>query len=555
MMKSANAQKWIWRIARPYGLSVVLLSVINALIAGGTVLFALVSRWVIDSAMAKDNNGLLWGGCALVGLLVAELLLHIFYNYYKVWVTGKVEIRIKDTVFAALFEKRYAKLSKIHTGELLHRMTADTDVVVSGVVTLVPQVVAMVTRLIACLVVLLVMDWRFTLVLLALGGLMLICSRFYGKKMKDIHKECQEKDGKSKSFTQESLANWMLIQSFDGADTVRGRLGGLLDSHFKAKLKRIRWNNMAHGAMYLLFSGSYYVALLWGAVGLAAGNGFSFGDLTAFLQIVGQIRQPFVNASGILPQYYNMLASAERIQELELLEDEPYLGQSCDPADVYARLVSLDAVGVHFAYEEGHPILSGADFSLKKGEFVALVGYSGIGKSTLQKLMLGFYTADSGKMVAKLTDGELTLGRETRPLFAYVPQTGLLLSGTIRENIAFCCGEVSEDAIWAAAEVADVADAIRQQPNGLDTLLGERGSGLSEGQLQRLAIARAVLCGAPVLLLDEATSALDEATEERVLQRLRALPDRTCLCITHRPAALNICDRTIRVVDGKIVEE
>ena len=552
-MKSANAQKWIWRIARPYGWSIVLLSVVNGLIAGGMVAFALVSEKVIDSAMARDRNGLIVSGCILVGLLLAELSLHIFYNYYKVWVSSKVEIRIKDTVFAALFEKRYAKFSKIHTGELLHRMTADTDVVVNGVVTLVPQVTAMATRLIACLVVLLWMDWRFTLVLLALGTLMVICSRFYGKKMKTIHKECQEKDGKAKSFTQESLANWMLIQSFDGADTVRGRLGGLLDSHFKAKLKRIRWNNMSHGAMYLLFSGSYYVALLWGAVRLSM-NSLSFGSLTAFLQIVGQIRQPFVNASGILPQYYNMLASAERIQELEQLEDEPRLGQSCDPTDVYEKLVSLDAEGVHFAYEEGHPILSGADFSLKKGEFVALVGYSGIGKSTLQKLMLGFYTPDSGKMIAKLTTGELLLGRETRPLFAYVPQTGLLLSGTIRENIAFCCGEVSDEAIWAAAEVADVADAIRKQPKGLDTLLGERGSGLSEGQLQRLAIARAVLCGAPVLLLDEATSALDEATEERVLGRLRALPNRTCLCITHRPAALEICDRTIRVVDGKIVE-
>ena len=346
----------------------------------------------------------------------------------------------------------------------------------------------------------------------------------------------------------------MLIQSFDGADTVRGRLGGLLDRNFRVRLKRIRWNNMSHAAMYLLFSGSYYAALLWGAVRLAAGT-LSYGTLTAFLQIVGQIRQPFVNASGLLPQYYNMLASAERIQELEALEDEPRLGQTCDAAAVYEGLVSLDAEGVHFAYEEGHPILKGADFSLKKGEFVALAGFSGIGKSTLMKLMLGFYTPAAGTVCAHLDEGQLVLGRETRPLFAYVPQLSLLLSGTIRENIAFCCGEVSDDAIWAAAEVADVADAIRSQPAGLDTVLGERGSGLSEGQLQRLAIARAVLSGAPVLLLDEATSALDEATEERVLQRLRALPDRTCLCISHRPAALQICDRVIRVVEGKIVEE
>ena len=553
-MKSAHAKNWIWRMARPYGWSIVLLSVINGLIAGGMVLFALVSRWVIDIATGTEEGSLWLAGGALVALLVGELLLNVLYNYYKVWISGKVEIRIKDTVFGTLFKKKWADVSAFHSGELLHRMTADADVVVAGIVTLVPQVVAMATRLIACLVVLLAMDWRFTLLLLALGALMLVCSRFYGKKMKSIHKECQETDGKAKAFTQESLANWMLIQSFSGADTVRGRLGGLLNRNFRARIKRIRWSNMAHAAMYLLFSGSYYVALLWGAVRLAAGT-LSYGMLTAFLQIVSQIRQPFVNASGLLPQYYNMLASAERIEELELLADEPCVGETCDVADVYGRLVSLDARDVHFAYEEGHPILVGADFSLKKGEFVALAGFSGIGKSTLQKLMLGFYTPHSGAMVATLGDGEMALGRETRPLFAYVPQLSLLLSGTIRENIAFCCGEVSDEAVWAAAEVADVADAIRKQPAGLDTVLGERGSGLSEGQLQRLAIARAVLSGAPVLLLDEATSALDEATEERVLANLRGLPDRTCLCISHRPAALQICDRVIRVEEGKIVEE
>lgn len=552
-MTSANAKNWIWRIARPYGWSIVLLSVINGLIAAGMVLFALASREVIDIATGVKEGSLWLSGGALVGLLAAELLLNVLFNYYKVWITGKVEIRIKDTVFGALFDKQWSDVSAFHSGELLHRMTADTDVVVTGVVTLVPQVVAMATRLIACLVVLLATDWRFTLVLLVLGVLMLICARFYGKKMKSIHRECQETDGKAKAFTQESLANWMLIQSFDGADTVRGRLGGLMDKNFRVKLRRIRWNNMSHAAMYLLFSGSYYAALLWGAVRLAAGT-LSYGTLTAFLQIVSQIRQPFVNASGLLPQYYNMLASAERIEELELLEDEPRSGEVCDAADVYKRLVSLDVRGVHFAYEEGHPILTCADFSLKKGEFVALAGFSGIGKSTLQKLMLGFYTAQQGEMCVRLEDGQMPLGRNTRPLFAYVPQLSLLLSGTIRENIAFCCGEVSDDAIWAAAEVADVAEAIRRQPAGLDTVLGERGSGLSEGQLQRLAIARAVLSGAPVLLLDEATSALDEATEERVLKRLRALPDRTCLCISHRPAALEICDRVIRVENGKITE-
>ena len=165
-MKSTNAQKWIWQIAKPYAPAIVMLSVINGLIAGGMVLFALASRWVIDIATGAEEGNLWIAGGTLIALLLGELLLNVLYNYYKVWVTGKVEIRIKDTVFGALFRKKWADVSTFHSGELLHRMTADTDVVVTGVVTLVPKVVAMATRLIACLVVLLSMDWRFTLVLL-----------------------------------------------------------------------------------------------------------------------------------------------------------------------------------------------------------------------------------------------------------------------------------------------------------------------------------------------------------------------------------------------------
>jgi len=392
------------------------------------------------------------------------------------------------------------------------------------------------------------------LILLCLGLLMLLCSRFYGKKMKALHKDCQEKDGQARSFMQEGFANWMVIQSFQGADTVRDRLGGLLSRHFAANLRRVRWSNLAHSAIYLLFSGSYYIALLWGAVRLAAGA-ITYGTLTAFLQIVSQIRTPFMNMSGLLPQYYNMLASAERLIELEQLPDEPRRQPPYAAAQLYDRLQALEAESIHFAYEAEHPILTGASLTLRKGEFMALAGFSGIGKSTLFKLLLGFYLPDSGRLTARLTDGDLSLGGDTRCLFAYVPQQNMLLSGTIRTNITFCCEETTEEAIWAAAEAADVADAIRGLPQGLDTVLGERGAGLSEGQIQRLAIARAVLSGAPILLLDEATSSLDEATEERVLQRLRALPGRTCLCISHRPAALQLCDRVVRVVDGKFVED
>lgn len=553
MKPASTAKKWIGQIARPYVGRIVLLSLISGVSAGSTVVFALLSQQVIDSAIGGENFW--WPGLLLVSVLAVRVLLSVWYVYLNNWISGKMEMSIKERVFTALFRKQWQDVNGYHSGELLHRMTGDSNVVVTGLVGTIPHVVSMAVSLIACLTVLFTVDWKFTAVLLAVGLLMLLLSGFYGKKMKTMHKQVQTADGAGKSFVQEVLANWMMVQSFEGFRTVRRRMDDLLTDHFKKKMRRTAWSNIAHGAMYLLFNGSYYVALLWGAFQLASGA-LTYGALTALLQIVSQIRAPFMNMSGILPQYYNMMASAERILELENLPDEPRLPQLYGAEELYGRLHTIEVSDVSFAYDEEKIVLSDADFTLRKGEFVALAGFSGIGKTTLFKLLLGFYPPDSGTLTAHLDEEEkLPLGADTRCLFAYVPQQSMLLSGTIRENIAFCCEGVTDEAIWAAAEVADVAEAIRQQPEGLDTVLGERGSGLSEGQLQRLAIARAVLSEAPVLLLDECTASLDEATEERVLQRLRALPDRTCLCISHRPAALEICDRVVRVEDGKFVEE
>ena len=554
MKPAKTAQNWIWRMAKPDVWMIVLTALISGLTSVGMVAFALISQYVIDIATGDQEGHLLVGGIQLIVLVLAEIFLNICYNNLIARMAGRMVMRIEDSTFTMLFRKNWKDVSAFHTGELVNRLSGDCGVVVSNLVTLVPQVVSMATRLIACIAVLFTFDWRFTLILLFVGILMICIGRLYGQKIKGLHKDCQRADGNNRSFAQESFANWMVIQSYSGINGIRERFRKLLYRHYRGKLRLAKWRNAGHASSYLLFSGSYYAALLWGAV-MLANHSITFGGLTAFLQIAGQVRTPFKNMSGILPQYYSMLASAERIMEIENLPDEPRLPQLYEAGELYGRMESLRVDNVSFAYDEEKIVLDGADFTVRKGEFVALAGFSGIGKTTLFKLMLGFYPPDTGALYAQLGEEKVTLGADTRCLFAYVPQQSMLLSGTIRENIAFCCGDVSDEAIWAAAEVADVADAIRQQPEGLDTVLGERGSGLSEGQLQRLAIARAVLSDAPILLLDECTASLDEATEERVLQRLRALPDRTCLCISHRPAALEICDRVVRVVDGKFVED
>ncbi len=550
-MTTPSANKWIWQIARQDVGRIVLLSVLTGLSSVGAVVFALISRRVVDIAVG-DAQGDLWlfiGQLFLV--LILQIAIDVFNNQYTARITGKMEMRIKERTFGLLFRKQWQEVSRFHSGELLNRLNSDSHIVVSGIVGFVPRLVSLVSRLVACLAVLLILDARFTVVMLGFGALLLIAGRAYGKKVKTLHKINQETDGKARAFTQESLENRLMIQAFEGSDYVQGRLDERLKKHFAAFIRRSRWGAASRGVLHLLFSGSYYAALAWGAFRLAT-DAISYGTLTAFLQIVGQIRMPFMNMSGLMPQYYNMLASAERLVELETLPDEPTMSAAADWRT--NSLQAIELAGVRFAYEAEHTVLLDTDLTIQRGEFVALTGLSGIGKSTLFKLMLGFYPPQSGTLTAVTDSGRYPLGAGTRGLFAYVPQQSVLMSGTIRENITFCCPDATEEAIWAAAETAAIADVIRELPDGLDTPLRERGAGLSEGQIQRLAIARAVLYDAPVLLLDEATASLDEPTEEQVLRNLRALPDKTCLCISHRPAALKICDRIIRLEDGQFCE-
>jgi ATP-binding cassette subfamily B protein len=276
----------------------------------------------------------------------------------------------------------------------------------------------------------------------------------------------------------------------------------------------------------------------------------SFGSLTAVIQLVNQIQMPIVNLSGVMPQYIAMVASAERLMELEEIRGEP------EPIDedakaLYDRMDAIRASGLFFAYDRDE-ILSDAAFTLPKGAFAVITGASGIGKSTLLKLLLGIYKPNGGGLYTVSGSEEQPIDRRTRRLFAYVPQGNLLLSGSLRENLTIIRPDATEAEIRQAIHVSCMDEYLDQLPRGLDTVLGESGAGLSEGQAQRLAIARAVLGGAPILLLDECTSALDERTEDQVLRRIRALPDRTTIAVTHRPAAIALCDWRLEVNDGKI---
>ena len=315
-------------------------------------------------------------------------------------------------------------------------------------------------------------------------------------------------------------------------------------------LNNIKKTKVSISVSILFFIGmtfGYYFTLAWGAVKISLGLA-SVGTLVAMLQLVSKIENPFKGLSSILPQYYAMSASAERILELLELPEETRRETNKDSGEVYSSMSELEFKDVTFFYsDDKEKVFDAFSHTIKKGEFVAIRGTSGIGKSTFLKLLLGVLSPSEGEIRINLKNGSsISVSDVDKKLFAYVPQGNMILSGTIRENILFGSkDEVSEEKIKEAAKTACVWDIIESLPDGLDTVLGEKGAGLSEGQIQRIAIARAIYYDAPVLLLDEATSALDESTETQVLKNIKAKTDKTCIIVTHKKTALSFCDSEV----------
>ena len=445
----------------------------------------------------------------------------------------------KKSLLHTLLQGDYTQVSAYHSGELLNRLNNDVRAVNDGVLNILPNCAAMVARILGALGAMLALEPVFTAALLAAGALLLVVTGFARKKLKTIHRQVSESEGRVASIIQETLEKLLLVQAMDLGGEMERRTHGRLDERFEIQRKRKNISLFANTSISVLYYLAGFGALAWCAAGLLQGS-MTFGDLTAVTQLVNQVQSPFVNLSGVLPKYAAMMGSAERLMELEGVRWEDDTG-AIVPTAAYDEMDALCAEDLRFSYDRDE-ILSGVSFRLEKGCFAVVTGPSGRGKSTLLKLMLGIFRPNSGQLYMDRHGEKTPLCRNTRKLFAYVPQGNLIFSGTIRENLLITAPDASEEALSQATYVSAMDDFLPQLPQGLDTVLGESGTGLSEGQSQRLAIARAVLGGAPMLLLDEATSALDEDTEKRVLERIRELPGRTCIAVTHRPAAKDIAD-------------
>lgn len=533
---NSSALRWIIRRIRRYIPGILLVTALNAVTALTGVSLAFLSQNLLDSS--GDKKRMLFG-IVLLGVVVANILISSVISVINVRVNGRMIMSMRNHMFSELVRKKYPKVSGHHSGELLNRFTSDIDVIANAATSTLPSAISMVVRIVAGIGALLTMNPKFAIAVLLIGFCVPAIGRTVSKKYKYMHKEVQQTEGQARAFMQEGFANIVVIKSFRSEAPILQKLNQYMEKNLRIKIKRNFISVITHFLLNSFFSLGYYGILIWGAFNL--GNGLTYGTLNAFLQLISQLRAPLQNVSGVLPQYYQALASAERLMELDNIENEPPQPESDAVTKLCSEFRSINIKNVAFAYDD-ELILKNCSFDVPRGKITALTGESGCGKSTLFKLILGLYEPSGGSITV---NNSIPIDASTRCLFSYVPQGNMILSGTIRENITMCNPDISEEQIIAAARAAAIYDYIETLPDGLDTVLSERGAGLSEGQIQRLSIARALLFDTPVLLLDEATSALDEQTETLVLSNIKSMTDKTVLFITHRNTSISVCDHII----------
>ncbi len=521
-------------------------------LSGVGVWGAFCSRDVIDTA-ASGNRESFYVACAMMLLsIVCGISVAIFNSAISERLRARSEIALQRRAFGVLLNKDYTGVTSRHTGELLNRLTSDVKVVTDGLSTILPAAVAFTSRLVFAFAALCYFDKRLAVIFFGLGVCVFCCALLFRGKIKRLHKKMQEAEGRKRSFWHETLLNLFVVKAFSREPEMIDRADGLMKDHYRATMTRRNFGLFVSGGLHAIFSFGYFFAMTWQAYRILLGQS-TFGSTLAVLQLVRNVQGPFAGFSGLLPRYYNALASAERLRELEALLDEAGAEtERLDGGKLYDEFESIVFENVTFSYQRGKRVVEvfkDASFELPKGANIVVSGRSGIGKSTLFKLLTGVCRPDSGKIYLKTKSRNIPVDRRTRALFSLAPQGNMLFSGSILENVEFFRPRDDEKGAKEALTTAS-AEFVDELQDGSATTIGEKAAGLSEGQAQRLAIARCVYADAPIALLDEATSALDSATERDVLTRLTRQTNKMLIWISHRPAAFQFVDLELRIDDG-----
>ncbi len=539
MMHKKEIKLWLKNTHRYLLKPVWLLSILSLIMSLTAIFFAFYSRETIDYAILGNSRSFLISALIISGILLLQIIASALNQHFKVYYLGLSRKALKKKLFQKLIYAKPTEVEPYHSGALMNYLYSDIETVTDGYLDVKPKIIFYLFRFLGAFIFLYLLDPWFAIFFSGFGLLLFIGSRVLAYPIKKRHHTLMDTDSDLRSYVQESLENLVVIKTFEAEKKMMTLLDHYQENHFTAIKRKNNIMVTTSLGMSIFFAVGYGFAIIFGSYRLMEGA-ITFGTLTALIQLVNHIQSPFSGISHLVPKYYQMMASAERIIKIDQIEQE-HLGQKKS----IQKFKELTFKDITFSYDE-KPIIQNFNLKVQSEQFIQIKGDSGLGKTTLFKLLLGLVDPKKGLIQLIVGSQKIIVSPETRQAFTYVPQGSIILSGTIRENLEFY-EKVSDERLAWACEIACIYDDIMNLPLGFDTLLKEKGVGLSEGQLQRLAIARAILKDAPILLLDEITSALDKKTEIRVFENIKSLTNKTCFIISHRELPHDLIDQTIEL--------
>ena len=548
--------KWIFSYSKKYRWIVVFYAITGILGSTMSIGTAYIGRIMINIIVEKQQDKLWILIAAMIGSLILSLVLSSVNSYISARISIYVNNDIQADIFERIMDARWKELSSYPSGDLLNRFNGDVGTIASNAIGWIPNLLVNIYSFIVTFIVLWRMDIGMAVIAFISAPFLLGLSRFILRRMKEYRKRVLELNSKMMSFEVETFYNFEMIKSFGIFGYYSRKLKGWQQKYKEFNLDYNKFQIKSNILLTLVSTIVSSTAFAYCLYRLWTGQ-ILYGDMTFFLQQRSALSSRFNSLVGTIPGMINSAVSAHRVRELLDLPREEH-----DPDRVtYMEERTGKGVKVHvndvtFGYDERANVYEHSDLHVSSGEIVAIMAESGGGKTTLIRLLLGMLEPNSGKVTLQSGSGEeFPVNSDLRKFFSYVPQGNTMFSGTIAENMRMVNEDATDEEVIEALKTACAWDFIKQLPEGINSTLGERGRGLSEGQAQRISIARALLRGAPILLLDEATSALDRETEEQVLHNIMSShPDRLIILSTHRPAALRLCSRIYKISGGKISE-
>nr|MBP3597956.1 ABC transporter ATP-binding protein [Eubacterium sp.] len=550
--------KWIYQYARRYWLAIIFYTFIGLLGTGIALGSNLVSKDLIDMITGHQTGALLKTFCAMVGLALGSIVINQFSSYISNWISMKVDNEIKADIFSRMLVTDWESIASYHTGDLLTRWSSDASAISNGILNWIPSLIINTFKFISAFAIVIYYDATFAIFSFVGIPVTLLMSKTLMNRMINNNKRSADLNARMSGFNQEAFSNIQTIKAFDLIPLYVRYLKNLQKEYLTMRMDFQRMSMFSSILMAVVGLIVSYTSYGWGIYRVWAGI-ISYGTMTMFLSLSGTLTGTLNSLISLVPNAISITTSAGRLMDILEMPKEDF---SQDEAVIAFEQqnktngIRLKATDIDYTYANGACVFQAASLVANPHEIIALVGPSGEGKTTMLRLLLALLTPQNGTLCLENVDGSeaLPLTPSCRKVFSYVPQGNTMFSGTIAENMRNVKPDATDEEIIKVLKMACAWDFVNKLPTGIETPLKERGGGLSEGQAQRLSIARALLRRSPILLLDEATSALDVATERRILKQIQEDKyPRTCIVTTHRPSVLNICNRVYRIQDKACV--